>query len=291
MSRATGEPAAGESVTTGKPGLAGDPVPAQDPGPALEAADDWDGHWQDFGEITEHNPAQAYRRRLILKLLGAGPGSCIVDIGSGQGDLAAAVHEAIPEAELLGLELGASGVAMAAAKVPTGTFLCVDLLDCADVPDAYLGWGTHAICSEVLEHVDDPVALLRSAARFLAPGARLVVTVPGGPRSAFDVHIGHRRHYTTADLRDVLERAGFAVVETAAAGFPVFNLYRLTVIARGRSLVDDLRASDHRRSSGLARAVLAAFGPLFRLNLRSRWGWQIVAVAAAPAPTPAPDGP
>ncbi len=31
---------------------------------------------------------------------------------------------------------------------------------------------------------------------YLAPGCRLVVTVPGGPRSAFDRHIGHRRHFS-----------------------------------------------------------------------------------------------
>ena len=33
-----------------------------------------------------------------------------------------------------------------------------------DVPADLAGWGTHAVCSEVLEHVDDPVTLLRGAA-------------------------------------------------------------------------------------------------------------------------------
>jgi 2-polyprenyl-3-methyl-5-hydroxy-6-metoxy-1,4-benzoquinol methylase len=36
------------------------------------------------------------------------------------------------------------------------------------------------VCSEVLEHVDRPRELLANAAAYLAPGCRLVVTVPGG---------------------------------------------------------------------------------------------------------------
>jgi glycosyltransferase involved in cell wall biosynthesis len=43
--------------------------------------------------------------------------------------------------------------------------------------------------------VDEPARLLRNARTFLAPGCHLVVTVPGGPRSASDLRIGHRRHY------------------------------------------------------------------------------------------------
>ena len=85
----------------------------------------------------------------------------------------------------------------------------------------------------MLEHVDDPGALLASARRWLAPAALLVVTVPGGPMSAFDRHVGHRRHYTTTDLQSLLETTGFEVLVCGGAGFPFFNLYRRAVIARG----------------------------------------------------------
>src|SRR3546814_18015665 len=74
----------------------------------------------------------------------------------------------------------------------------------------------------------------------MAPGCRLVVTVPGGPMSAFDRHIGHRRHFTPPALAALLTDAGLAVERTDGAGFPFFNLYRLGVIARGHRLVADL---------------------------------------------------
>src|SRR5690606_32387947 len=141
-------------------------------------------------------------------------------------------------------------------------------------------WATHAVCSEVLEHVDDPAAFLREARRLLAEDARLVVTVPGGPMSAFDRHIGHRQHFTRASIRRVLEGAGFEVERTWLSGFPFFNLYRLTVIARGERLVRDVESGGRGPTSRLADGVMAAFRGVFRLNLGdSRFGWQVVALA------------
>ena len=34
------------------------------------STDDWDHHWSQYGESAEDNPAQSYRRRLVLALLG-----------------------------------------------------------------------------------------------------------------------------------------------------------------------------------------------------------------------------
>jgi hypothetical protein len=131
----------------------------------------------------------------------------------------------------------------------------------------------------VLEHLDDPASLLRHAAAYMAPGCRLVVTVPGGWRSAFYSHIGHRRHYTPAQLGGLLESAGFTVERAYAAGFPFFNLYRMLVTLRGRELI----SAAARAPTRLMRASGALFDALFRLNLMHPWGWQTVAVARLPS--------
>jgi hypothetical protein len=110
----------------------------------------------------------------------------------------------------------------------------------------------------------------------MAEGCRLVVTVPGGPRSAFDEHIGHRRHFTPDSLRSVLNAAEFTVESSVGAGFPFFNLYRIMVVLRGRRLVKDAVGVP----SNLIRFTSAIFQVLFKLNRdKSRLGWQIVAVA------------
>jgi SAM-dependent methyltransferase len=246
--------------------------------------DDWDQHWGDYAPAAEQNPAQLYRRRVALRLLEAsGTPERVLDVGSGLGDFLEMAAERWPHAELVGLEPSEVGVRRSLVKVPQARFIAGDVMAGAEVPEELEHWATHAVCSEVLEHVDDDVELLTASTPIMAPGCRLVVTVPGGTMSAFDRHIGHRRHYTPASLASALARAGYDVEMTTGAGFPFFNLYRRVVIARGERLVEDI----HFRGGaprGVARATMLTFRPLFRLNAtRSPWGTQIVGVARARA--------
>lgn len=88
---------------------------------------------------------------------------------------------------------------------------------------------TDVVCVCALEHVDDPVAVVRRAARWLAPGGRFHVVVPNADslhrhvgvamgilpeRTALsdsDHRIGHRRVYDVDTLRADVAAAGFAV--------------------------------------------------------------------------------
>jgi SAM-dependent methyltransferase len=252
---------------------------------ATKPLDDWDRHWDDYAESAARNPAQAYRRRLVLDLLADnGRELRIVDIGAGTGDLAVDIKRALPSAQLLGIDVSEAAVAHAARRVPDATFVQQDLIQGSGADPEHLAWATHAVCSEVLEHVEEPAKLLTNARPYLRPGCRLIVTVPGGPMSSFDRHIGHRRHFTPESVRKVLEDAGFEVERAEAAGFPFFNLYRLTVLLRGKRLLDDVA---HGPRSLPARGVMRLFGWLFRLNARrSPWGWQIVAVGRVPEASP-----
>lgn len=243
------------------------------------AQDDWDRHWQDYTDAAQHNPAQRYRREIACKLLARH--SCsgaarILDIGSGQGDLARDLRRAFPQSEIAGLELSATGIEASLRKVPDARFVQRNLLEPGDAGELQ-AWAQFAVCSEVLEHLDDPTLFLKNTAPYLAPGCVLIVTVPGGPQSEFDRHIGHRQHFTPAQLRALLQGAGFEVELAATAGFPFFNLYRLVVISRGKRLITDVQSGS---GSKLASAVMALFRPLFALNLLgSPWGWQTIAAA------------
>jgi SAM-dependent methyltransferase len=245
--------------------------------------DDWDRHWENFAETAARNPAQSFRRRLVVSLLSTQGGPTrYLDIGSGQGDLAVTVSARWPDAEVAGIELSAKGVEIARGKLPAARFEQVDLVSGPGPGDGMARWATHATCAEVLEHVDDAEAFLRSVTRWLAPGAFLVVTVPGGKRSAFDVHIGHRRHYTATELAELLQAAGLTVTACGGAGFPLFNLYRRAVIARGQRLVDDF--DNGVGMSAVAKAAMLAFDVLLRLTpTRGRRGLQMYATATAPS--------
>lgn len=81
----------------------------------------------------------------------------------------------------------------------------------------------------ILEHVDDPVLILRHFRQFLAPGGRMFVTVPNAEvlnrrlghlagmlpdmtaLSEHDLLLGHKRYYTVETLRSDLECAGYVI--------------------------------------------------------------------------------
>jgi cyclopropane fatty-acyl-phospholipid synthase-like methyltransferase len=242
--------------------------------------DDWESHWANYAESASLNPAQSWRREIILGCLRVSGDDRVLDVGSGQGDLAAAIVSAHPQAAVQGLELSASGVSIASQHVPSATFHQVDLLTDGTALPHLIGWANKIVCAEVLEHLDSPKVLLTNALQYASPGARVVVTVPAGPRTAFDKYIGHRRHYTRSSLRELMESVGLAVESVEAAGFPFFNIYRLVVFARGKRLIGDVSSQAGPVDSGAANLVLRAFGRLFGANLRrGALGWQLVAVA------------
>jgi SAM-dependent methyltransferase len=247
-------------------------------------ADDWDKHWTDLGNAAEAGPAPKYRTRLILDLFeseGCPERAQLLDIGSGLGDFAAAFHDRFPKRDVVGLELSMAGVMAASKKIPTAKFYQRDLLQPVQPADTEGISATHAVCSEVIEHLDDPEVLLRNAARYMAPDCRLIVTVPAGPMAEFYKHIGHRRHYRPRDLREVLEKAGFTVERVVAPGFPFFNLFRLLITLRGKRLIEDISVPVE-KSPIHVRIGNAIFAALFRLNV-GFGGWQLIAIARWPA--------
>jgi ubiquinone/menaquinone biosynthesis C-methylase UbiE len=75
--------------------------------------------------------------------------------------------------------------------------------------------NTHsgAVSYNVLEHIEDHVGALRSMARLVRPGGRIVLIVPAFPfaMSPVDIATGHVRRYTKKSMRNALTEAGLTI--------------------------------------------------------------------------------
>lgn len=156
-----------------------------------------------------------------------------------------------------------------------------------DVPLETGRWD--AVCLfDVLEHVADDAGALAACRRLLAPGGRLIVTVPAYAWlwSRHDELLGHRRRYTTGSLRAVALAAGFAVERLT-----YFNTLLAPPIMAVRLARTALRRPDHdlARPAPLVNRLLArAFAAEARLLRRVSlpFGISVLLIArVAPAAT------
>jgi SAM-dependent methyltransferase len=179
----------------------------------------------------------AWERRRALLLSEARAGERVLDLGCGAGRFVAALRDA--GADPVGVEIAEAALARARAVAPGA-----DLRLLADDGSIPLEHGSVDLvwCSEVLEHVADGAHLLQEARRALAPGGRILVTVPYHGRAKnvaialarFEAHFDpqgqHLRFFTARSLADALLGAGFAdPVVRAVGGVPPF---RETLVAR-----------------------------------------------------------
>jgi glycosyltransferase involved in cell wall biosynthesis len=93
--------------------------------------------------------------------------------------------------------------------------VCVRELDATNEEDfrAFERQMDTVVCLNVLEHIENDAAALKSVRTLLEPGGRLILLVPNDPNAygTIDKEIGHFRRYTAAGLRTLITDSGFVV--------------------------------------------------------------------------------
>ncbi|MGJ3648517.1 class I SAM-dependent methyltransferase [Sphingomonas sp. GlSt437] len=115
---------------------------------------------------------------------------------------------------------------------------------------------------DVVEHIEDDVAALAAMRDCLAPGGKILITVPAHQWmwSAHDVVNHHKRRYSKATLKAALDKAGLSPTH-----FGYFNslLFPLATAAR---LAGRLTGKDDSDDSPPPAPVNALFECVFRLE-------------------------
>jgi 2-polyprenyl-6-hydroxyphenyl methylase / 3-demethylubiquinone-9 3-methyltransferase len=133
-----------------------------DPAQYQELHDEW---WEPHGEFAALHWLAAWRAQHLPPA--SRPDAVLVDLGCGGGLMGP--HVAPLGYRHVGVDIGLPGLALAreyGLRPVAGSVLAVPLADgCADV----------VLACEILEHVEDDVAVLAECARLLRPGGTLVI--------------------------------------------------------------------------------------------------------------------
>lgn len=158
--------------------IAAKTFPSQQPGPAAaelyttSTKEDWWGAYGRFRVLRDLNPLRlAYVERAAKGLAG----KQVLDVGCGGGLLAEAM--ALRGAHVTGLDVAGGAISTAVAHAPAGLsleYVHTTLDRYLDVePDARGGFDV-VVCMELLEHVLDPIMLVKNCSRAATAGAAVI---------------------------------------------------------------------------------------------------------------------
>ncbi|HEX4011418.1 MAG TPA: class I SAM-dependent methyltransferase [Solirubrobacteraceae bacterium] len=181
---------------------------------------------------TLHPPDLALRRGFALANVSRG--ERVLDLGSGAGELTAALAAA--DAVTVGVDIAEAALARARADHPGLDFRLTEI-------DGELPFADGSFdvvwASEVIEHVADTARWLSEIRRVLVPRGRLLLTTPdhgrlrllAGGIERYSPPLGDHLHlYTARSLRTLLREFDFADITVRAAGGP--PLWRRLLTAR-----------------------------------------------------------
>ncbi len=148
-----------------------------------------------------------------------GPGDTVVDVGCGDG--ACCRYAGSLGADVIGIDVEPTLVEKADAAmlgIPARSWRgIISTCDPIPLPDAT---ASVVICTEVLEHVENPARMAAELARIGRPGARYLISVPDPASETLMRLVAppwywrppfHRRVFRHADMNAVLAEAGLTV--------------------------------------------------------------------------------
>ncbi len=209
----------------------------------------------------------------------------IMDIGPGYNTFALAAAQITGAQDITYVDYARDildwQVARARAKGLQATGICGDLNENADL--STLGSFDLILCQEVLEHLPRPAGLIGQMTRLLAPGGRILITVPTAfseriikrinPAYMKDEPYGHVQQFTRRGLRELLASSSLRV-EVLHPIQPHYFIGHLWLFgtrvkiegATGKILDYDWRAKIFNRVVRYSRFF-------FRWTFPLAWGW------------------
>jgi len=253
---------------------------AVDPDSGASDQQHFDAQWSTYWlEVQRLGPLTHTRYRLLLEEVPEAPTAVtsILDVGCGPGIFLHELGERFPAASLQGVEYSTTALEAASPRL-RARILQGDILEVAGrlAPASF----DLIVCSEVLEHVRDPQAVVVTLTALAAPGATLLLTVPAGMQHwcAQDEAAGHLRRFETDEFRALLNHAGLEVPRLYTWGGPVSAVYN--------TLIDSVGPAKAARTSGSRLGRMAARIAASALRFDDWWktdrGFQLIARARKP---------
>jgi SAM-dependent methyltransferase len=220
--------------------------------------------------------APRFRTATFLRLVGDNPPSNLVDLGCGNGQLLREIRVHYPDIELCGIDLSPAQIETNRSHMPEIDWHVANLdheyLSQTELVERF----EMVTASEILEHLDDPKTFLKNAVSLAKPGdGRLLLSTQSGVLGQTERRVGHQRHFSCAEIDQLLRLSGWDPLHVWNCGFPFHDLSKWIA-----NLKPDLslRRFGEKRYRAFENLICLALRVAFRFNSQHR-GAQLFAMA------------
>ncbi len=203
-----------------------------------------------------------HRWEVIERVLDDVAPQSVLEIGPGKGAVGARIarRTSYVAVEIDDVSRAATEAALASAN--SDGVVVSDLEDARDLSPFDM-----ITAFEVLEHIEDDVTTLRTWCELLAPGGRVLLSVPAhrARYGAWDARVGHVRRYDRRDIEATLEAAGLEVAGMWSLAWPTGYLLETAWNALARRSPGTGNAAARTAGSGRNLQPNVFLGPLLRV--------------------------
>lgn len=162
-------------------------------------------HWRRFTEV--------------LKIIQPVTGS-ILDVGCHSGTFTQKILKKTGSQKIYGIDISHSAAALAKKRIPNGNFQVADAVKLPFENNFFEA----VFCLEMMEHVDDPVSVLKEIKRVAKSGSRIYILVPSENKLFKLVWFlwtmryhhwnhAHVQHFSGGLLEELVKSIGFKIIK------------------------------------------------------------------------------
>lgn len=192
--------------------------------------------WSD--KVQKEEGEVCSRVQEALKLIDTG--GKLLDIGCGDGVLLSSVGRC---ESLFGVDISSPALKIAVSR---GLKVLKIDFNTGNIPFKDHIFNT-IVCLDVIEHIFEPDELIREAKRLLKKGGIFIVSTPNirfiehlsmlltegcFPKTSYDAYSydgGHIHYFTFSDIRILLERNGFKILEEGGVAYRPFRSVKMSI--------------------------------------------------------------